>query len=212
MTPVHVEYNSKYFEDARTSKTPEAADRYARILRRHVGMSGARILDVGCGTGVVLDRLAREEGWNCFGVDISSEALSRRAGANGRDAAADALSLPFADGTFDAVLLFDVIEHLEGPPAGLMEARRVSRVGASLMVTTPNSNSPFRRLLGARWHGLHDKTHLCLFTSFTLSYLLRQTGWAPMSSGTTSGGPHALRPMLEAFRVGGELYFIACAV
>jgi SAM-dependent methyltransferase len=208
----HPEYGPGYFEKTWTSKSPRAADRYVGIVGRHIGAKPARILDVGCGTGVVLDRLERVEAWNSFGVDISMDALMGRAVANGRAAVADASRLPFAEETFDAVLLFDVIEHVKAPPLTLMEARRVSREGATLMMTTPNSNSPFRPLMGARWHGLRDRTHLCFFTSFTLGHLIRQTGWTVLSSGTTSGGPQPLQSLFQMLGVGGELYVVARAI
>jgi SAM-dependent methyltransferase len=50
----------------------------------------------------------------------------------------DALSLPFADGTVDAVVMLDIVEHLADPAAVLAEARRVLRPGGALVVSVPH--------------------------------------------------------------------------
>jgi 2-polyprenyl-3-methyl-5-hydroxy-6-metoxy-1,4-benzoquinol methylase len=49
--------------------------------------------------------------------------------------------LPLADGSFDCVLLSEVIEHLEAPKVSIREASRVLRPGGRLLVTTPNYQS-----------------------------------------------------------------------
>lgn len=51
----------------------------------------------------------------------------------------DAFALPFADGTFDAVIIGEVLEHLPVPDSVLSELRRVLQIGGSLIVTTPNA-------------------------------------------------------------------------
>lgn len=155
MTTLHPVYDEAYFKNGWTSKTKKAAEQYVQILRRHTGGGRANVLDVGCGVGVVLDELRAESAWHSFGVDISIEAL--RQGTSSPKlgvVAADAARLPFADDAFDAVLLLDVIEHVLAPPIVLDELRRISRPGATLIVTTPNSSSVLRPLLGARWHGV----------------------------------------------------------
>jgi SAM-dependent methyltransferase len=50
----------------------------------------------------------------------------------------DALNLPFGDGTVDAVVMLDIVEHIADPAAALAEARRVLRPGGSLVVSVPH--------------------------------------------------------------------------
>lgn len=125
-----------------------------RIFQRHLpslGLpAGARILDVGCGTGSLAIRLARA-GFTVVGIDSSPDMVAR---ARSKLAAAgeglrldfregDGSALPFADGSFDLVTLVAV---LHGPPAEarlalLAEARRVSR-GAVLVHDYPPFPGP----------------------------------------------------------------------
>lgn len=138
-----------------------------RIFRRHLGSlglpPGGRILDVGCGTGWLAIRLARE-GYAVVAVD-SSRAMIARARAKQAKAdpglrlefrEADGRSLPFAEGSFDLVTLVAVLHGpaAEGRLALLAEARRVSR-GKVLVHDYPplagprGISAPFLRLLEA---------------------------------------------------------------
>ncbi len=115
--------------------TPEEEERQAawyeahrRELYRQLGLRRfARILEVGCGSGVVTAELARRAARGAFGVDrrvdVLRAARARRLGA--RFAAADAEALPFRDGVIDAVVVAFVLVWLAEPAAFLNEARRV---------------------------------------------------------------------------------------
>jgi SAM-dependent methyltransferase len=96
---------------------------------------GARLLDAGCGSGRMLDDLARYG--PVTGVDLSSEsvAASRARGHEVVRAAIEAM--PFADGTFDLATCLDVIEHTPDDRATLAELRRVTRPGGLLVATVP---------------------------------------------------------------------------
>jgi 2-polyprenyl-3-methyl-5-hydroxy-6-metoxy-1,4-benzoquinol methylase len=196
-------FDADYYARAETTKDDRAAARYVDLLRRHAP-SGGRVLDVGCGTGAVLAKLAAEPTWECEGVDVSEEAV-REAAAFATAARADAADLPFQAGEFDALLLLDVLEHTDSPRHVLQEARRVTRDGGVLIVSTPNAGSPLRIVLGKRWHGLADETHVYFFTRFTLEQLLRASGWAPIAHHTFSSAPWGLGTAFEHTRIGSEL-------
>jgi SAM-dependent methyltransferase len=95
-----------------------------------------RALDLGCGTGLNLDHLARYA--RPTGTDFSEEALAfcRERGHTSL-AKADAAELPFPDGFFDIITALDVIEHLDDDHAGLTELKRVLRPGGLLIVSVP---------------------------------------------------------------------------
>ena len=101
---------------------------------------GAIVLDAGCGTGYGAAQLLRAS--KVFGVDASMEAIDHarrnfsRAGVQFLQAVCE--SLPFAEGSFDLVVAFEVIEHLERWENFLAEARRVLRPAGMLLVSTPN--------------------------------------------------------------------------
>jgi SAM-dependent methyltransferase len=89
-----------------------------------------RVLDAGCGEGVLVDeyadRLAIE------GLDANYSSNHVRTGS--------LLSLPYGDGTFDRALCLDVLEHLtfEDQPRAIAELRRVLRPGGELLISVPN--------------------------------------------------------------------------
>lgn len=107
---------------------------------------GMRVLDVGCGRGEILRHCTRS-GAEAHGIDYApaAVALSRQAVADGEAAGvyrADARRLPFADATFDRVLLFDIVEHLYPweLDQALQEARRVLKPDGRLVIhTAPNA-------------------------------------------------------------------------
>lgn len=108
-----------------------AAYEYARS---HIG--GGRALDLGCGSGHGLARLA-DPGALRVGVDrVAPDQSSRRPGAC--YVRADLSALPFAAGSFDAVLSFQVIEHLEDPSDHLAAMARLLRPHGLALLTTPN--------------------------------------------------------------------------
>jgi len=102
---------------------------------------GGRWLDLGCAYGYLVAEAAAG-GFRASGLDVSAYALGRAAAAappaRGRLARGRAEALPFADGTFDVVSAFDVLEHLLDPDAVLAEAWRVLRPGGVLVGATPD--------------------------------------------------------------------------
>jgi ubiquinone/menaquinone biosynthesis C-methylase UbiE len=101
-----------------------------------------RFLEIGCGFGVVLDQIERRAGYtSCAGLDLSRPSLMqarRRLKQSLPLIEGDGTALPFKDGTFDAVCLTEVIEHVPDPVSVLKEASRVMAPGGVLLVTAPN--------------------------------------------------------------------------
>jgi 2-polyprenyl-3-methyl-5-hydroxy-6-metoxy-1,4-benzoquinol methylase len=98
--------------------------------------AGARVLDVGCGTGFHVARL-RERGFDVVGVEPGEE-LRRRARANNPDAEivdGDMEDLAFEDASFDGVLAVEVIRHVPHPDLAVAEAARVLRPGGLAIIT-----------------------------------------------------------------------------
>jgi SAM-dependent methyltransferase len=91
---------------------------------------GQRLLDLGCGAGGVLERLAPELGRAPFGVDLNQELL--RHAVAGLVARADGARLPFQDAVFDFVLLRLVLRHAPARAQMVAEAARVLRTGGIL--------------------------------------------------------------------------------
>ncbi len=108
-----------------------------RELIRALGTAGGRVLDVGCGTGAMLNELP--PGWRlAAGCDRSEAALAfcRRRGLRAL-VQCDAVTLPFADGAFRLVMALDVVEHLGDDRACVRELARVCEPGGHVLVHVP---------------------------------------------------------------------------
>ena len=111
--------------------TPEASARLVSAFVRLSGLSrGARVADLGCGSGVFTDLLQRA-GYSSIGLDISPMlvALGRGKHPGVELIEGDAENLPFANESFDGVLLSGLVHHFPDPRRLAAEVRRVrSRV------------------------------------------------------------------------------------
>lgn len=176
-------YDETYFHAQLAKSDDKIAWQYGRLLEwADVRVASARILDVGCGAGPALRYLARR-GSVPFGSDLVEYPLraARQLVPEARLVQCDAdLSLPFADESFDAVLLSEVIEHLADPALTLREIRRVLRAAGVVALTTPNLwdvRRVYYPLLGRVWSGEADRTHRTLFNPLTLRAILEGAGF-----------------------------------
>lgn len=103
-----------------------------RLLDRYQVSSGQGVLDLGCGTGFTLQTL-QQRGCRAFGLDMRPEGL---ASLRGTVVQGDATRLPFDSDSFDAVLMQDVVEHVDDG-ALLAEVRRCLRPGGIAIMTVP---------------------------------------------------------------------------
>ena len=104
-----------------------------------------RVLEVGCGEGIVLATLAaRLPGTRFDGLELDETSLAqaRARCPDARLVRGDACELPFEARSFDLVVCLEVLEHLPEPARALRELRRVARAGCLLSVP----HEPFFRL------------------------------------------------------------------
>jgi SAM-dependent methyltransferase len=118
-------------------------ERRLEMIRRYVPLENARVLDIGAGVGMYVRRF-RDFTPRAYGVEIDRERVQRAVenGVGGICVGAGE-ALPFADGSFDGVLLNEVIEHVTNDRDTLSEALRVTRPGGHIVIFAPNRLYPF---------------------------------------------------------------------
>jgi methionine biosynthesis protein MetW len=134
--------NVKQFENTRWARDDQKVGfRHAAALAL---VPDGTVLDLGSGDGLFLS-LVRENGIDGEGLDLSEEGVAK-ARAKGLTAMVHDFNdpLPYADATFDTVVMLDVLEHLYAPEKLLQEAVRVSK--EYVIVGVPNFNSLPARL------------------------------------------------------------------
>jgi len=127
---------------------------YDWVLELVDAPTGARLLDVACGSGGFLRR-ALDRGLDVVGVDVSPVAvgLAQERLPEVELHVADAEQLPFADSSFDVVTCLGSLEHFPSPEAGAAEIARVLEPGGRAIVFVPNLF-----FLGHIWFGLRHGT------------------------------------------------------
>jgi CMP-N,N'-diacetyllegionaminic acid synthase len=145
------------------------------ILARHLHASRLRLLDVGCSTGFVVEA-ARDRGWDAVGLDLNPSAVEygRSRGLDLRDVALEDAGFPPA--SFDAVCLFDVLEHLLDPRRTLRMCTALLKPGGIVFLYVPNYDSASRLLMRNEAHFIWPTHHLNYYTPTTLRDLLAREG------------------------------------
>ena len=114
-------------------------NRRLRVLSRRMAAlipEDARVLDVGCGDGLLTRRIG-----DCRrDIEVSGVDVMVRANTHVPVQAFDGQEIPHADGSFDAVMLVDVVHHAEDPVVLLREAARVARSSVLLKDHTLRGN------------------------------------------------------------------------
>jgi SAM-dependent methyltransferase len=154
--------------------------RKVSVYERALGPGKKRILDVGCGDGRFLQVL-RDFGsadWELVGVDFDPAAIER-CRARGFTAFAKRVEdMAAEEGTFDAVVMLQLIEHVEDPVRIAKRVAGLLRPGGVFVVETPNLAGWDYRLFRKRWWGhYHFPRHWNLFSTGSLERMLTDCGF-----------------------------------
>ncbi len=167
-----------------------------RLLPLFAGLPGsARILELGCGPGYLLEYLERRGFTNVSGVDISAEQVAIAHKKQLRATVADVFAtLEAAEGALDAVVGIDLLEHFSKDEGiRLCDSIRGSlRPGGRVVFRTPNGSA---LLAGPIVYG--DLTHKAIYNESSLRQLLALAGFGDLSFHETGPIPKNLRGVVR---------------
>lgn len=168
-------YGSSSFDYGREVEAIQAT--YGRILKLLEARSPQRdaLLEIGCGNGFFLQQ-AQQQGWRQVrGVEPSTDAIAKAQpvidGAIVHDVMRAGL---FAPESFDAVCLFQVLDHIPDPADLLAECRAVLRPGGHVLALNHNIHAWSARLLGER-SPIVDIEHTYLYSPKTMELLFAKS-------------------------------------
>jgi SAM-dependent methyltransferase len=153
----------------------KTAARHLRIVQQY--RRAGRILDVGCASGLFLT-LAMAAGFDPTGVEPSDVLRSQAQaalGENGRVLRGTLEQAPLAAACFDAITLWDVLEHVPDPLAMLLKCRDLLKPDGYLFLNVPDLGSLEARFLGRRWPLLLAE-HLNYFNRSSLEFSGKKAG------------------------------------
>jgi len=159
---------------------------------------GGRLQDVGCGTGVFLGEAQRSGRWELMGVEPSPQAAAYAQEALGISVLAqrfDEADLPA--GHFDAITMWNVLEHLDSPIRDLRRAYQLIRPGGWLVLAIPNVDGSGAKLFGRYWMGWDLPRHLYLFPKKQLRRILGEIGFDWVDARCIAGGHSSLDLSIE---------------
>ena len=142
--------DSKVYESELEGRN-RAARRYLEIVRRYV--RAGRLLDVGCAAGLFLSH-ALQGGLNVTGLEPNEklyEQARRRLAGKGEVRCTTLEMASLGEGSFDAITLWDVLEHVPEPRCFLQTCCRLLRPSGYLFINVPDLDSWEARVLGRRW-------------------------------------------------------------
>lgn len=158
-------YSASYFAHSkyRDEENQRRENRRRMNLIEQAGVAdGARVLDAGCATGDFIEFV--DGRFDMWGLDISPAAieLARQKNPNvaGQLHAGLLEQQSFEADFFDAVVLWDVIEHVWDPVATCQGLMRVLRPGGHLLLSTPDISAPIARVMKKRWAFMTPPEHL----------------------------------------------------
>ncbi len=170
-------YQENYFKDEAPVENSDAAVKF-QFVRRHLP-ADFKLLDFGCGVGNFLG-ICQKEGFFCQGFDMSEFAAKY---------VSQKYKIPVKTGKlqkglfpanfFDAIVVFDVIEHISDFSEAIRLWNLWLKKGGTLFITTPNLESLDAKILGRFWYGYQKiPQHLNYFNPDSIKILLNRYHFA----------------------------------
>ncbi len=188
-------YGEEYYGGEAMDRFPaplEAIERKLRALRARKLLTvverlsspaqNPRVLDVGCGRGVMLTSLL-SLGWECHGTELSEESAAHARSRGIQVHIGSLTEETYAAGSFDVITSWHSLEHMVDPRAVIRHAAGWLRPGGVLLVAVPDFGSLQARFGGPLWFHLDPPRHLFHFNRAALGRMLREEGLLPTQWG-----------------------------
>lgn len=167
----------------------------AKILARYLPNEKAKVLEIGCATGEFLKAGKEKYGWEIDGIEPNKKLTKKliKEGYIVFDKVLEQAKIP--SGRYDAVCLFNVFEHLWDAVSSLKRINSFLKPNGLIIIEIPDFEAIGRAVFRRYWFLYHLPRHLTFFTRKTLDYLMRQTGFVPVTI------CKQFRPTVNAFSI-----------
>jgi len=162
-------------------------DQKVKSLMETTRLRSGRILDVGCGSGILLHLLANE-GFDVAGVEVSAEDVRYAEETFGIKVVPGTLKqAAFPDASFDAVTLYNVLEHVPDPFETLCEVARILKPGGWVALDVPLIDSRQSDFFKDHWGQITEAPrHLCIPSSKGVRTILKRAGFSQVKTSNVS--------------------------
>lgn len=185
----------------KNSSLKEGIANYGNVKRRRFvekHQPGGRLLEVGCGSGAFLREVVKEGNWEVEGIEPTPSANAYAAKTLGVPIHQGRFSeLDFKPASFDAIVLWCVLEHLGQPVQDLYHIHSLLKDGGWLFFSMPNFESLDAKVFGRFWSGWDLPRHLYIFPRPVLRQILTHIGFGRISERCISSSYDALGHSLE---------------
>ena len=150
-------------------------DRLKRKIHVMTGKTSGNILDVGCSGGYFLDRM---EGWDRYGIEISTSEASIAKSKYGDRIISDSIeNYPIKEAVFDVITLQDVLDHCIDPVTVIDICHRMLKPDGLIAVKVHDVSCLYARLTGKNFYAVTPPSHLFYFSRKPLEFLLKKGGF-----------------------------------
>ncbi|WP_048148995.1 class I SAM-dependent methyltransferase [Methanolacinia paynteri] len=154
---------------------------YKYILNKSRDKKNFKLLDIGCGYGFFLKQFLADNNIILEGIETSSYAASVAEKSIPKIYDKPLGEINLEKKSYDAVLMFEVIEHLINPFEYLQKINELLIDGGYLIISTPNISNITFKLLKKKWPAIHPETHNIYYTPKTLVKICEENGFELVS-------------------------------
>jgi SAM-dependent methyltransferase len=135
-----------------------------------------RVLDVGCGNGEILNQY-RDLGWETYGVEMSAASARIAESVGHRLFVGELMDARYQENYFDAVTLWDSLEHIHNPLTITKEIYRILKPDGRIYISVPNYGSCYARWFKDKWFMFTAPLHYYHYNRRTLTKLLEESSF-----------------------------------